>query len=94
MNLFEVVDKTKRKIRLTKEQWTHIVQEHPTINNVEEIKLTLTEPIKIKPSKYDPEKVRWYYRFNKEKKRYMLVAVRYLNGEGFVITTYYLRNIK
>ena len=94
MNIFEIVDKTKRKIRLTKEQWKHIVHEHPTINNVEEIKLTLIEPLKIRPSKHNPEQVSWYYRFNKEKKRYMLVAVRYLNGDGFIITTYYMRNIK
>jgi len=31
MRIFEVKDKTKRKIYLTKERWSHITVEHPEI---------------------------------------------------------------
>jgi len=30
---FEIVDKTGRKIRLTRKQWSHIRQDHPEIEN-------------------------------------------------------------
>ncbi len=94
VHTFEVEDKTGRRIRLTKERWKHITQEHPNIQNFEELKETLINPLKIMPSTYDPENVQYYYKFNKKKKRYLMVAVKYLNGEGFIITTYYMRNIK
>lgn len=92
-HIFVVEDKTNRKIRLTKERWKHIVNEHPELS-VEEIKETLMNPLMIKSSKYDPKYVRWYYKFNKTKKRYIFVSVKYLNGEGFIITAHYMRKIK
>ncbi|MBN1502183.1 hypothetical protein JW930_01445 [Candidatus Woesearchaeota archaeon] len=93
-NLFEILDKSGRKIRLSKERWNHICREHPYISNLEELKLTMVNPLLIKPSRYDPEQVRWYYRYNKGKKLYLFVAVKYLNGDGFIITAYYVKNIK
>lgn len=92
--LFEVIDKTGRKIRLPTERWKHIVQEHPYIQNIEEIRETVINPLKITLSKYDPDHVRYYYRFVKNSKRYLLVAVRYLNGDGFIITAFFRRNIQ
>ncbi len=44
--LFEIEDKSGRKIHLTKERWSHINQEHPEIADyLEEIKETLKNPI-------------------------------------------------
>ena len=93
-NIFDITDKSGRKIRLTDEAWKHISKEHPDLGSLEEIKEALINPLIIKQSKYDPETVRWYYRYNKEKRRYLFVAVKYLNREGFVITAYFMRNIK
>lgn len=92
--LFEVIDRTGRKIRLPTERWKHIVQEHPRLQNIEEIKEAVMNPLKITLSKYNPEQVRYYYRFDKNQKRYLLVAVRYLNGDGFIITAFFRRNIQ
>ncbi len=89
-----MIDKSKRIIRLTQERWKHIAKEHPEIRDFEEIKNALIFPFRIKPSKFDPEQVHYYYKFNKEKKRYLMIAVKYLNGEGFIITAYYMRRIK
>ncbi len=94
MLIFEVNDRTGRIIRLTIESWRHIAQEHPAVQNIEEIKDALINPTAIKPSKYNPQNVRYYYRFNKEKGKYLFVAVRYLNGDGFIVTAYYMRNIQ
>jgi len=91
--IFEITDKSRRKIRLPQERWNHIQREHIRVTDLDELKKTLTTPLKITSSKYD-ENVCYYYRFNKVIKRYLMVAVKYLNGHGFVITSYYLRNIK
>lgn len=52
--VFEIVDKTGRKIRLTKRQWSHITSpESPhayMTNYVEEIKETLVKPDKVIPT--------------------------------------------
>lgn len=93
-NLFNITDKSGRKIRLTKERWQHITLEHPQINNPEELKETLVNPLKITSSKYDPDKVCYYYCYNKNIKRYLMVVVKYLNGEGFIITCYHTKKIQ
>lgn len=59
--IFEVIDKTGRKIRLTKKQWKHILKRHPdVINYQEEIKETLKIPLKIMPHPYDAQG-RYYF---------------------------------
>ncbi len=92
--IFEVTLKSGRVILLPQERWEHIMYEHPAIGSPEMIKDALLFPTKIKKSLYDPETVEWYFRYLKDKRRYLLVAVKYLNGEGFVITAYYVNTIK
>jgi hypothetical protein len=93
MPYFDVKDKTGRTIHITKEQWSHI-QKHPEMSNsVEQIKETLMHPITITSFEYDSQ-VGFYYRFYKERKDYLLVLVKYLNGNGFVITAFYTDKIK
>lgn len=91
--IFTIKDRANRIIRLNKKEWRHIVREHPFIT-IEEIKETLLLPLIIKDSFYDQEGVKWYYRFNKVIKRYTFVSVKYLNGDGFVITAFRTRKIK
>ncbi len=95
--VFEVDDRNGKKIRLTKKQWRHITKYHRYMANyLEEIKETLIDPIRITDSLYD-EKVRYHFTYLKHishSKKYLLVAVRYLNGEGFVVTAYLEKNIK
>ncbi len=92
--IFLIRDKTGRKIYLTKERWAHIVQEHPLLSGkVEEIKETLTHPLIVRQSK-DDSCIMLYYRWNKERSQYLLVIARYLNGEGMVRTSFYVRTIQ
>jgi len=93
---FEVIDKTKRRIYLTRERLSHILEHKEIANYIEEIKDTLINPLKIYSYSYD-KTVAYYYKYLKNKKsdaKYLLVAVKYLNGNGFVITSYFIRNIK
>lgn len=90
--LFEIIDKRGKKIRLTETGFKHISTDHPDVP-IEEVKRTIELPIKITTSTYD-EQVQWYYRFNKDLREYLLVAVKYLNGEAFIITAYYTKHIQ
>jgi len=76
--IFEINDKTGRTIQLKKERWQHIISEHPEAAKVEEIKITLQQPIIIIKSHYD-SMVGWYYHYQKKCRRYLFVAVKYLN---------------
>lgn len=92
--IFEITDKTGRKIHLSKERWgEHIRLIHPEIQKPEEIEEALKNPDVINSSDRD-ESVRWYYKYNKQRKRYFKVSVKYLNGKGYVITAHYTRKIE
>ncbi|MEK6952932.1 MAG: hypothetical protein AABX29_08015 [Nanoarchaeota archaeon] len=93
-NIFSIVDKTGRKIRLTKTQYGHVIRHKGIEHYIEEIKQTLVKPLKIirreEGSLYD------YYTHNKHRLspfKYLKVVVKYLNGEGFVITAYFVKNM-
>lgn len=95
--IFQTTDESGRKIYLSKERWTHINQEHPEVSDyLEEIKETLKNPTKIKEIDYDKD-VRYFYRYYKNielSAKNLLVIAKYLNGEGFIITAYFVRSIK
>ncbi len=91
--IFEVKDKTKRIIHLSDERWKHIVTRHPEVTDMEEIRETILGPLTIKPDVFDSA-LNYYYCFNKTKNRYLMVAVKYLNGEGFVLTALYTKRIR
>jgi hypothetical protein len=97
MIVFEVIDRSERKIHLSTERWKHINQEHPEVADyLEEIQETLKNPIKITHYS-DDESVKYYYKYFKNREssaKYLLVIVKYLNGTGFIITSYFVRKIQ
>lgn len=88
MNIFEVKDKTGRVIRLTQTQWIHICEHAEMVNEVENIITTIENPDKMIESPRDVS-LHYYFRYWKLQRSYLLVAVKYLNGEGFVVTAFY-----
>ena len=88
-----VIDKTKRSIILSKERWQHILERHPDVSSLDLIRDTLENPSLIKQDKFD-EILNYYYKYIKEKHRYLLVAVKYLNGKGFILTSFFTRSIR
>lgn len=93
--VFEIVDKKGRKVHLTKERWKHILK-HPHMHDqLENIKITIQNPTTIRYYGED-EDVRYFYKEFKEREpleRYLLVSVKYLNGEGFIITSFFTDKI-
>jgi len=93
--VFKVKDKTGRKIRLTKKQWNHITRKHPYMTNyVNEIKETIEKADNIVPHEignlFDYYK---HYKHRKEKLKLLKIIVKYLNGEGFIISSYFVTHI-
>lgn len=84
--LFEIMIDGK-KIRLTKKQWEHISSKHPELAN----KMYLLEQALLYPNRklqFSNETIKYYY-YLKELSCYLMVAVKILNGEGFIMTAYY-----
>ena len=92
--IFETIDKNGRVIHLTKERLRHI-QKHSHMNDpVENIKNALKEPLIIMCE--DDESVLYFYKEFKqmqELEKYLLVSVKYLNGNGFVVTSFFTNKI-
>lgn len=85
-NVFVVKTKDKIKIRLTKTQWKHIAYRHPEMSDkLQEMRDTVLNPTARR--RHSDEIVK-FYKFLKAKKKYIMVAVKILNNEGFVVTAY------
>ena len=91
-NIFEIKNKSGRNIILTKDRWQHISEHKGMEQRLEDIKRAITNPTTVMPHQYDKNR-RNYYLYYKERKRYLLVAVRYLNDEGYVSTAFITRKI-
>ncbi len=95
--LFEVIDKTDRKLRMTDYNWQHIVRRHPEIaSQKENVIETLEKPDKITDSP-DKEEIKYYYKYYKNLPspfRFMRVIAKYLNGSGFIISSHFVRAIQ
>ena len=81
-NIFEISDKTGRRIRLTKTQFKHVICHKGMENEIEKIKDTLMLPLKIVPhGTGELYNYYSYYKDRKKKAKFLQVVVKYLNGE-------------
>ena len=90
--IFEIIDKTGRKIRLTKEQWKHIQKKHPNLE-INDIKIAIKNSIVIYQIDGEIAVYYFYFKHRKEISKYLKIIVKYLNGKGYVITSYFVKNM-
>lgn len=92
--VFEIIDKNKKRIHLTRERLKHI-QKHPHMYDpLENIKDILKNPLTIRYE--DDSSVFYFYKEYKQmppSEKYLMVSVKYLNGEGFIITSFFTNKI-
>jgi hypothetical protein len=90
---FEVVSKLNRRIRINKSYWDYIVNvKHPSMRGLDEfVKSSLTEPVEVRRSRRDRSVHLHYGKF--EAKLLVCTVVKFLNGDGFVITAYLTRRM-
>ena len=93
--IFEVIDRYGRKIYLSRKHWQHILK-HPHMHDqIDNIQLTLQNPTTIRYFE-DDDKVRHFYKEFKNRdslERFLLVSVKYLNDNGFIITSFFTNKI-
>ncbi len=70
-----------------------ILQHQEMTNQVERMRETLQRPDAILNSSTD-QQVHYYFRYYKERREYLFISVKYLNGDGFIITSHYTDKIK
>jgi len=95
--IFETIDKNGKKIKLTTKQHSHIMKKHPYMHKyLEEIKETLQKPDKITSFSLNPDVHYFYkgYKHLEKSNKFVLVIAKYLNGEGYIISTYLEKNIR
>ncbi len=86
----------ERKIRLTEQQWTHIILRHPELSGqTQKIRITLEEPDEVVYDELN-DNFRYVKLFEKTpfSKKHLLVVVRHLDKEGFVITAFFMSRIR
>jgi hypothetical protein len=90
---FEVDSKLDRRIRMTKSYWDYIVSvKHPSMRGLDgAVKISLTEPVEIRRSKRNRTVHLHYGQFDAE--LFICTVVKFLNGDGFVITAYLTRRM-
>lgn len=65
------------------------------MNYLEEIQITLRNPLKIvQQEKGDLTRYYSYQKNRKYPEKYLRIIVKYLNGDGFVITAHFVRNLQ
>ena len=80
-------------VRTSEWYWQKLIIKHPDIAALEaKVIETLTQPDEIRQSNCDPNIILFYLTLRT--KRWVVVVVRRLNGDGFVITAYQTDAIK
>jgi len=96
--LFEVECVLGKKIRLTDERWQHIYHKHPEVDEsyIKKSEETLLKPDTIVKNRKDPAEFLYhkYYPKTYFGGRYLVVAVKHLNSDGFIITLYLTSKVK
>ena len=59
--IFEIIDKSYRKIHLSKERWAHIRKNHPEVGEWGPIKEVLEKPDKIIDDEFS-ESIKYFYK--------------------------------
>ncbi len=93
-NVLEVIGKQGKRVYLSKERWKHISKHHPNVNNLHDIEETVKNPISTISD--EEEGIVAYFRHFKLREgpaKYLKVVVKYLNGEGYIITSYYVKSL-
>ncbi len=80
---------------MSKKTWTHIMLRHPyMIKYEEEIKDTIQNPDKIINKPLNKGYYYKHYKYLRAPNRFILVIVKYKNGEGYIKSAYQETRIK
>ncbi len=94
--MFKILSKMGRAVSLDEDRWGHLL-EHPEMKNqLDRIKETVTNPDEVRESVHDPSVLLFYklYEETPVAQKYLLVAIKTLNREGFIVTAFFTDSVK
>jgi hypothetical protein len=96
MPVFEVTCKLGKRLRLTEVQWAHAAARHPELQGqLPKLTATLEEPDFVLHS-LEEDSHQYYRRFKETPvtEKYPLVVAKHGDGEGFVITAFFVAKVR
>ncbi len=90
MILFKILSKIQKIVSLDEDRWRHIL-EHPEMKNqLDRIEETVADPDEVRESVHDPSVLLFYklYQETPVTEKYLLVIVKTVDEEGFIITAF------
>jgi hypothetical protein len=94
--VFQVLSKMGKVVSLDEDRWRHVL-EHPEMENqLDRIKETVVNPDEVRESVHDPSVLLFYklYVETQVTEKYLLVAIKTLNREGFIVTAFFTDRVK
>src|SRR6266516_913518 len=85
-----------RSVHLTEERWRHILEHPEMARQKQRVRATLRKPNLLLTSQYDSS-VYLYYRFYSRSpvgRKYLMVAVKILEDDAFIITAFFTDEVK
>lgn len=96
MAVFKVLSKVGKTVRLDEDRWDHVL-EHPEMENqIDRVSKTVVNPDEVRKSVHNPSVCLFYKFYNDTPvtEKFLLVAVKILNGEGFIVTAFFTDRMK
>lgn len=92
MVIFETISNLSKRIRLINVQWVHIIHKHRELDSqLQKMIHTLQDPDVVY---YCPREENYqYYKYFEQTpvtEKYLLLVVKHLNDEGFIITAFFI----
>jgi len=94
--VFEVLAKFGKKVRLDEDRWKHVLEHPEMVNQSFRIKETLVDPDEVRESVRMSSVWLFYklYTNSPVSEKYLLVTVKVLDGEGFIVTAFFTDKVK
>ncbi len=96
MVVFKVISKVGKVVTLDENRWRHVL-EHPEMRNqLDRIKETVANPDEVRESVHDFSVLLFYklYTETPVTEKYLLVVVKILDREGFIVTAFFTDRVK
>ena len=96
MVVFKILSKMGKVVSLNEDRWRHVL-EHPEMKNqLGRIKETVVNPDEVRESVHDPSVLLFYklYEETLVTEKYLIVVIKTLNREGFIVTAFFTDRVK
>ena len=96
MVLLRIHSKLEKLVTLDENRWKHVLGHPEMVNQRSRIRETLVDPDEVRESVRSSSVWLFYKLYTKTPvtRKFLLVAVQVLNGEGFIVTAFFTDKMK